>query len=132
MTLLLGKSMDGKDIMCWIKQCCSSVVYFLVDVVEQWGLFCWVVLFQAGESLLDRWTPLLPRPLVLPYPPMLATTGSHLPQINHLPPSCAPPSVTRGQENRLARAPGGQKTEAGEMTNMFHSYIKDYLLSRGD
>ena len=66
--------------------------------------------FLSGRALGKTGSPpysqpslaLVPRSLVLPSPPMPATTGSHLPQINHLPPLCAPPSVTRGQENRLA------------------------------
>ena len=47
---------------------------------------------------------LVPRSLVLPSPPMPATTGSHLPQINHL-----PPPVRASQCNQGAGKPLGHQ-----------------------
>ena len=73
----------------WKRQCRSLMEHFMVDVASRAGggeVFCWVVLGKPSShptqaSLLA----LLPRSLVLPSHAG-ATTGSHLPQINHLPP----------------------------------------------
>ena len=91
----------------WIRQCCSLMGNFMVTGTSNASGW-WT--FLSGRALDKSGSPpysqpslaLVPRSLVLPSPPMPATSGSHLPQINHLPPLCAPPSVTRGQENRLA------------------------------